>query len=73
MSLFLPKAVDKARQRRSQLARILNVPRGYASGSCSPAALLDGLSEQPTSDFEREKEVSSIKLRRSAYMDMFIS
>ena len=34
-------------QLRSQLIEILNVPRGYASGFDSPAALLDGLFEYP--------------------------
>jgi hypothetical protein len=39
---------EKVRQRRSRLIEILNVPRGYASGFDSPAALLDGLFERPT-------------------------
>jgi len=39
--------VLKARQLRSQLIEILNVPQGYASGFDSPAALLDGLFEHP--------------------------
>ncbi len=38
---------EKARQLRSRFIEILNVPRGYASGFDSPAALLDGLFEHP--------------------------
>jgi hypothetical protein len=40
------QAAEKARHLRSQLDKILNVARGYASGFLSPAALLDGLFEQ---------------------------
>jgi hypothetical protein len=38
---------EKVRQLRSRLIEILNVPRGYASGFDSPAALLDELFEHP--------------------------
>jgi len=41
------QAAEKVRQRRSLLIKILNVPRGYASGFDSLAALLDGLFEHP--------------------------
>ena len=43
---FIP-AAEKGPQLRSRFAKILNVPRRYASGFDSPAALLDGLFEQP--------------------------
>jgi len=41
------QVAEKVRQLRSRLIEILNVPQGYASGFDSPAALLDGLFEQP--------------------------
>jgi hypothetical protein len=42
------QAAEKGPQLRSRLVTILNLPRGYASGSDSPAASLDDdLFEQP--------------------------
>lgn len=38
--------VENGPQLRSRLNKILNVPRGYASGFVSPAALLDARFEQ---------------------------
>jgi hypothetical protein len=45
---------EKVRQRRSQLARILNVPQeGTPPVLAPPAALLDGLFEHPAGVFCR--------------------
>jgi len=43
--------LKKSAQLRSRLIEILNVPRGYASGFDSPAALLDGIFEHPAWHF----------------------
>ena len=41
------QVAEKVYQLRSRFIEILNVPRGYASGFGSPAALPDRLFEQP--------------------------
>src|SRR2546421_12536931 len=38
-------------------------PRGYASGSCSPAALLDGIFEHPANWISLPRDAQNIKVR----------
>ena len=45
--IILWQDAEKARQRRSRIAQILNVPQKVRLRSSLAAALLDGLSEQP--------------------------